>query len=133
MEQQWEVVEGKKDISTVLVIEDRPDVIKVVDAILWFTDYKWIFANTWEQGLDIYKNIKPDLVLLDLTLPDMLWEDVLRQLFTINKDVKVIIGTWERLDEKQKQWLSWAKWFLYKPYDFWVFTSTIKEVIATKN
>ena len=133
MEQLWETSKIEQNTPTVLVIEDRPEIQRVVEALLQFTGYNGIYVDTWKQGLDIYKEKEPDLVLLDISLPDIQWPEVLSQLLVINNKVKVIIATWEILDEQQKQTLLWAKWFLYKPFDLGLFTSTLKSVIESKD
>jgi two-component system chemotaxis response regulator CheY len=50
-------------------------------------------AETGQRALDLYKELQPDLVILDILMPDMNGLDVLKQLKVINKDARVIMCT----------------------------------------
>ena len=78
----------------ILVIDDAPDVVESVR--LGFTQ-QWREvevngAGAGEQGLDIVEQQKPDLVLLDVGLPDLDGYEVLRQIRAFS-DVPVVMLT----------------------------------------
>ncbi|WP_180954901.1 PAS domain-containing hybrid sensor histidine kinase/response regulator [Bacillus sp. V3-13] len=63
---------GKKFKSTILYIEDNLSNIDLLKEIIEAqTNYSVIIANSGKEGLDIIKNKKIDLVLLDINLPDI--------------------------------------------------------------
>jgi two-component system KDP operon response regulator KdpE len=66
----------------ILVIDDAPDVVESVRLgfTLQWREVEVIGAGAGEQGLDIVEQQKPDLVLLDVGLPDLDGYEVLRQI-----------------------------------------------------
>ncbi len=54
----------------ILVIEDENNIRNFIETILNANDYQTLVATTCEQGLLMYASHTPDLVMLDLGLPD---------------------------------------------------------------
>jgi len=65
---------------TVLVIDDNPDLLDMVDAILSDTGFLVAKTVSGEEGLSVAHALHPDLVLLDLNMPRMDGWEVLRLL-----------------------------------------------------
>ncbi|HEV7843107.1 MAG TPA: response regulator [Pyrinomonadaceae bacterium] len=79
----------------ILVIEDQEDLSELYKARLKNAGYKVQLALTGEEGLAEFKANGADLVLLDMTLPEMQGMQVLRELRTLNATVPIIIVTGE--------------------------------------
>ncbi len=62
------MAEAKKKI---VCIEDEPEMIDLVRLILGRRGFELIGAVGGREGLETIRQIKPDLVLLDLMMPDM--------------------------------------------------------------
>jgi len=54
----------------ILVIEDESNIRNVVKTILHANDYQVILADSYQSGIMMYSSHVPDLVILDLGLPD---------------------------------------------------------------
>jgi two-component system KDP operon response regulator KdpE len=67
-------------VLTLLVIDDEPQVRRFLRNSLASTDYKLIEAATGEAGLAEAASKRPDIILLDLGLPDLDGIDVTRRL-----------------------------------------------------
>jgi diguanylate cyclase (GGDEF)-like protein len=67
-------------MPTVLVIDDSPEVLAVVAARLRPEGYRVITAADWESGMDLAFVQSPDLILLDVNMPDVSGLDVCRRL-----------------------------------------------------
>jgi len=67
-------------MSTALIVEDHHDQAEMVARLLKLQDYESILAETGEQGLRLAREHGPDVVLLDLMLPDINGFDVCRRL-----------------------------------------------------
>jgi two-component system KDP operon response regulator KdpE len=78
----------------ILVIDDAPDVIESVRLgfTLQWREVDVIGAGAGEQGLDLIEQQTPDLVLLDVGLPDLDGYEVLRQIRAFS-DVPVVMLT----------------------------------------
>lgn len=66
----------------ILVIEDEPDILVLVRTLLESAGYQVILAENGETGKMLQASHRPDLVLLDVGLPDADGRDVLRSIRT---------------------------------------------------
>ena len=55
----------------VLVIDDNPDMTELISSLLIPEHYDVFTTNQALQGIDLVRIIKPDVVILDLLMPDM--------------------------------------------------------------
>jgi len=60
----------------IMVVDDEPDILFTVGQMLEFSGYEVIRAENGPDCLDKLKEVTPDLVLLDLMMPDMSGWDV---------------------------------------------------------
>jgi len=65
-------------MARILVIEDEPDIREVLDYNLRTAGYEVIPAERGREGLTLAREQRPDLVLLDLMLPDVSGTEVCR-------------------------------------------------------
>ncbi|MFC1936147.1 response regulator [Chloroflexota bacterium] len=65
-------------MTKILIIEDEPDLVKVLRSYLEQGGYEVTTAYRGDSGLQTWENTKPDLVILDLNLPGMDGLDVAR-------------------------------------------------------
>ena len=55
----------------ILVVDDEPDFVKAIQIILEANNYEVTVATDGQQGLNLARSQKPDLIVLDLMLPKM--------------------------------------------------------------
>lgn len=81
--------------SKVLVIEDEPDIVEVIQYNLEREGHKVIACRNGEQGLSRIRTDNPDLVILDLMLPGMDGTEVCRQVKAdpVTRGIPIIILT----------------------------------------
>ncbi len=60
-----------EDKKTVVCIEDEPEMVDLIGLILGRKGFDLIGAIGGREGIDAVRQLKPDLVLLDLMMPDM--------------------------------------------------------------
>jgi DNA-binding response OmpR family regulator len=79
----------------IVYIEDEPEMIDLVRLILSRKGYEVIGANGGREGLNKVRQDLPDLILLDLMMPDLDGWDVYQQIKAENttKDIPVIVVT----------------------------------------
>jgi DNA-binding response OmpR family regulator len=56
---------------TILCIDDDPDILETLKVVLEANDYTVAQAPCAEDGLKVYKEIKPDLVIVDLMMEEI--------------------------------------------------------------
>ncbi len=74
-------------------------------------------ATNGVEAIDLYTKLRPDLVLLDITMPQLDGIGTLRNIMELNKDAKVVIIS--SLGNKEMVWKALslgAKSFLTKPF-----------------
>ncbi len=67
---------------TVLIVEDEPNIQKLVSVNLISRGYQVLEATNASQALDQLRSATPDLMILDIKLPEMTGWDLLTQLAT---------------------------------------------------
>jgi DNA-binding response OmpR family regulator len=78
--------------ATVLVVDDERKIRDTVRAFLEQQRYAVLVAGSGQEALDVAGRLKPDLVVLDLMLPDLAGEEVARSLRAISQ-VPIIMLT----------------------------------------
>lgn len=66
--------------AEILVIDDEPQIRKLLQINLESNDYKVVQASTGKEGLILSANHPPDLILLDIGLPDKSGHEILKEL-----------------------------------------------------
>jgi two-component system alkaline phosphatase synthesis response regulator PhoP len=87
-------------MSKVLVVDDDPGIVKVVRAYLERDGFQVLVAYDGKKAMQVARHEKPDLVVLDLMLPEMDGWDVCRALRK-ESDVPIIMLT-ARVEESDK-------------------------------
>jgi two-component system, OmpR family, KDP operon response regulator KdpE len=100
----------------VLVVDDEPGILRAVQTNLGRHDYRVETAGTGQTALDVYNRIRPDLVLLDLGLPDMDGLDVLRAIRERASTPVVVLSAREAERDKVTALDLGADDYLTKPF-----------------
>lgn len=103
--------------ARVLVIEDRPDVAELIELVLSDEGFRVAVAHTGQAGLEEFRRERPDLVLLDLVLPDMHGFDVFRKMHETDARVPIVMLTGQaRLSDRVAGIELGAEEYLVKPF-----------------
>lgn len=90
-----EVVMGKK----ILVIDDDPRFLRLVEQVLTRKEYEVLTADDGQEGLRLFFDQRPDLVLLDVVMPKMDGWQACERIRDIS-DVPIIMLTGKRAEEE---------------------------------
>ena len=103
----------------ILAVDDNQVNLKVVSATLAHAGYEVVTANSGPQALAIVEQLKPDLVILDITMPDMDGYEVCQRLrskpATAHLPVMMLTAH-DTLEEKIKAFEVGADDYLTKPF-----------------
>src|SRR5713101_5908952 len=80
-------------VARILVIDDNPEIVDILVTCLRKEGYGVLGALTGDDGLRLITTSRPDLVLLDITLPGMDGIEVLKRIRAINPTIRVIMVT----------------------------------------
>jgi response regulator RpfG family c-di-GMP phosphodiesterase len=108
--------------SRLLIVDDQPDNLKTLNRILQKVGYRDIHCTTDPQeAIELYRTLQPDLVLLDLHMPQLNGLEVLaalRALTPAELYLPVLMLTGDDTPEARQNALAMgAKDFLAKPFD----------------
>lgn len=100
----------------VLVVDDERAIRRFLRASLTANGYHVFEASTAQQGLEAAANVRPDLIILDLGLPDLDGIDVTRQLREWSKVPIVILSVRGQDADKIAALDAGADDYLTKPF-----------------
>ena len=101
---------------TVLVIEDEPQMRRFLRSSLATTDHALLEATTGREGLAAAKTHRPDVILLDLGLPDVDGIEVTRRLREWTKTPIIVLSARGQDDDKIAALDAGADDYLTKPF-----------------
>jgi len=78
--------------NNILIIDDEPQICKLLQIALESNNYRTNIANTAQEGIVKAANHPPDLILLNLGLPDKNGQDVLEELRNWYKSPVIILS-----------------------------------------
>lgn len=122
--------------STIVCIEDEPGVIELIRLILERRGLKVVGAGSGAKGLEVVRQVKPALVLLDLMMPGMDGWEVYRRMKAdaMMKTIPVIIVTAkaEGIDEVLAKHIAKVDDYIKKPFSLQELLQAIERVLNRK-
>jgi DNA-binding response OmpR family regulator len=106
-------------MTTALIVEDHPEQAGLVARILRMREFEPIVAEDGQTGLRLARKHQPDVLLLDLMLPDINGFDVCRQLRTDRETMLIPVVMLTALNDMQHRVHGFrvgANAYLTKPY-----------------
>jgi YesN/AraC family two-component response regulator len=82
-----EVSYGNGEI--VLVVDDEEEILKAMQKLLDALGYQSAVAASGKEALDKYAAMKPDVVLMDIKMPEMNGLSCAEKIFDLNPDAKI--------------------------------------------
>jgi DNA-binding response OmpR family regulator len=120
----------RRIIMKILVVDDEKNILRLYKAELEDEGYSIVTANTGQEALEVFDRENPDLVTLDIMMPDMDGIQVLRQLKQKNSQVPVIMLTAYDYRDDFSVWVSDA--YVVKSSDLNNLKATIKQIFGKK-
>lgn len=119
-----------KNSARILVVDDEKDVCDIFKKTLTQEGYDVFTALDGESGIEIVKEKKPDIVLLDLNMPKMGGIEVLQRIKEIDKNTVVIIITGYGSMDSARMAMRWGAFdYITKPIDLNYVKAVVKDGI----
>ncbi len=119
--------------TTILVIDDEPQIRKLLEITLESDNYKTLFASTGKEGIVLAASHKPDLILLDLGLADLDGQEVLVKLREWYSDPIIILTVKNTESEIVRALDNGANDFLTKPFRSQELLARIRSALRNRN
>jgi DNA-binding response OmpR family regulator len=125
----------KRESLTILIIEDDPDIQTFISRVLEFEGYQVLKAGDGKIGLEIVKQNRVSLVLLDLRLPGLDGWEVLREM---KQDVElaripvVVLTAIAELSQRRRTLHMGASQYLVKPLSANSLSKSIADILNRK-
>ena len=108
----------KKPKEKVLIIDDDPEINRLLSFVLRQENYDTIWAENGEKGLEMIESEGPDIVLLDLVMDKMDGMEVLERALKTNPELPIIMITAHGSERAAVQLLkSGAIDYICKPFN----------------
>jgi len=121
----------------ILCIEDEPEMIDLIRLILGRRGFEVEGASGGEEGLEKIRNAPPDLVLLDLMMPDMDGWEVYQQMkaeeATKNIPVIVVTAKAQSIDKVLGLHIAKVDDYISKPFSPQELLSSVEKVLGVDN
>lgn len=118
------------NLTQVLVVEDELEISRLIEMILQKKDYSVVTVSDGISALNLLKNKKFDLILLDWMLPQLSGIDVIKELRRNNNQTPVIFITAKTQPEDIVLGLeSGADDYLTKPFESTILLARVESVL----
>jgi two-component system, cell cycle sensor histidine kinase and response regulator CckA len=116
-----------------LIVEDDPDILKLLQTTLTFRGYRVITAHNGREGLDIIRAERPSVVIADIMMPKLDGFGLVHRMRlspeTCDIPVVFITATYVAPEDKEFALDIGATRFLQKPVDLAAFLNTVAELL----
>ncbi len=118
----------------VLIVEDVPDILKLLEATLTFKGYRVVTARNGQEALSSIKQERPALVITDIMMPRLDGFGLVHRI-RINPETREIpviflTATYVALEDKAFALNIGATRFIEKPVNFEKFLGTVDELFT---
>lgn len=123
-------------LHTILVADDLEDNVMVLRSFLKHHNYKTIAAYSGKEAVKLAEAHKPDLILLDLNMPEMSGLDVLnviRKNADLNNTGIILLTASGNVDELLRSFSVGADDFIQKPYHHIEMLARIQSVLKMRD
>jgi DNA-binding response OmpR family regulator len=116
-----------------LIVEDDPDILKLLDAALTFKGYRVIKARNGEEGLEIILRQRPAIVIADIMMPKIDGFGLIHRLriHPETRDIPVVFITATYVTQEDRSFALrlGATRFIQKPLNLEHFLGTITDLV----
>ena len=120
-------------MKTALVIEDNKDNMKLITFILEKNGYGTIRAENGKTGIALALKKRPDFILLDIQLPDMDGQDVLKEIRKSEADGEIpviAVTSYAMRGDRERLLEAGCNGYIEKPIDPVNIMNQIRKVIG---
>jgi PAS domain S-box-containing protein len=118
--------------ETILVVDDEEEILKAMQNLLNSLGYKSAVAVSGPEAIEQYKANKPEIVLLDINMPEMDGANCAEKIMDLNPDAKIAFITGfeaDSMDEFNDRIKKSITTFLTKPVELIDLSAALKHML----
>ncbi len=116
----------------VLVIDNEDDARRLCEELLAGEGYEVYSATDTLSGLEMVKNLKPDMVIMDLHLPEINGIEGLRRIKSLKEETLTVLVTGRGTMETVKEAMRHGAYdYITKPFDVELVKEVVNEGLKT--
>lgn len=123
--------------QTALVVEDNEDNMVLITMLLDNAGYESIWAETGEKGVQMAAEKQPDFVILDIQLPDINGNEVLKRIRALDMDIAkvpiIAMTSYAMSGDRERLLAAGCDGYIEKPIDPMHVIDQIRAVLAEKS
>jgi DNA-binding response OmpR family regulator len=112
-----------------LIIDDEPTIAETVENRLRKEGFTTFTADTAEEGMRLYKRVKPDLIILDIMLPQRSGYDLCRAIRKENSTPIIFLSARADENDRVKGLELGADDYIVKPFNLTELAARVKAVL----
>jgi two-component system KDP operon response regulator KdpE len=116
-------------MTKILIIEDAAESAKLAERLLVHQNFEVLLASTGREGLSMAIEHQPDMILLDLGLPDVSAETIAEKLQEENilmQTPVIVVSAWPEYEIRRITKDYGFREYIKKPFDIDSFISTVR-------
>ncbi|MBX5493008.1 MAG: response regulator [Chloroflexi bacterium] len=118
----------------ILLVDDAPQLLEAMEAVLTEAGYAVVGCDTPQDAVDLARETRPDLIVLDINMPGMNgWEvlEVLR-LDPTTRRIPIVISSadYNALQQREAFLRSKGVELLYRPFDIEELFATVERLVG---
>ncbi len=120
-------------MKRILVIEDNDDNMELITFILEANNYQTLKAATGQEGVTLALQERPDFIILDIQLPDIMGTDVLKMIRSseIGDSIPIIAMTsYAMAGDREKLLAAGCDGYIEKPIDPATVMTQIEKILG---
>ena len=102
--------------ARILVVDDEPNIAELLSAALTFEGYQVGVASTGAEAMEQVRTFRPNLVMLDVMLPDFDGNEVCRRLRNQGEQMPIVFLTARDTTQDKVEGLSMGDDYVTKPF-----------------
>jgi CheY-like chemotaxis protein len=121
------------EVMRILIVDDRKEMLDVIEEVVKMRGDEVVAkASTGEQAVSIYEDVNPDIVLMDILLPDISGAEATRRIMEKDPRAKILAISAFNREKLEKDCLkAGCKAFLAKPFSVKELFEAMEKTIHT--
>lgn len=116
----------------ILVVDDEKSILIALQTLLNLEGFEVAVANNGLVGFERYQEFEPDLVIVDVMMPELTGYELVRLIREDDRgfDTKVIYLTAKGMEDNRREgYATGADDYLIKPYSIQELTETVRNIL----